>query len=364
VQGLGGAVVTAVSLSLIMTLFPAPRDRAKAMGVYGFVAAGGGSVGVLLGGVLTDLLNWHAIFLVNVPIGGLVLALSFRLLPAATATTTTRRLDTAGAVTITAALVTAVYAIVGGNAAGWTSVRTLGLLAGAAVLLLVFVAVERRVPAPLIPLRLLRVRNVASANVVGVLWSAAMFAWFFLCALYLQNVLGYAPLAVGLAFLPGNVLSAALSLGVSAKLVLRYGIRRPLTVGLGLVGIGLLLLAKAPVDGHYVTDVLPAMVLLGIGAGLALNPMLLAAMTDVDQRDAGLASGITNTALMMGAALGLACLASVASSRTAHVAGHGVPTAVALTAGYHTAFLVSGLLAIAAAIIGAVAIRARSDASR
>jgi EmrB/QacA subfamily drug resistance transporter len=364
VQGLGGAVVSAVSLSLIMTLFPAPRERAKAMGVYGFVAAGGGSVGVLLGGVLTDLLDWHAIFLVNVPIGGLVLALSFRLLPSAIATATTRRLDTAGAVTITSALVAAVYAIVNGSTAGWTSVQTLGMLTGAVVLLVVFVVVERRVPDPLIPLKLLRVRNLASANVVGMLWSAAMFGWFFLCALYLQNVLGYAPLAVGLAFLPGNVLTAALSLGVSAKLVLRYGIRGPLTIGLGLVGVGLLLLAHAPVNGHYVTDVLPAMVLLGIGAGLALNPMLLAAMTDVDPRDSGLASGITNTGLMMGAALGLAGLASLASSRTAHAAGQGDPRAVALTAGYHTAFLVSGLLAIAAAIVGAVAIRTRNDANR
>ena len=364
VQGLGGAVVSAVSLSLIMTLFPAPRERAKAMGVYGFVAAGGGSVGVLLGGVLTDLLDWHAIFLVNVPIGGLVLALCFRLLPSATSTATTRRLDTGGAVTITSALVAAVYAIVNGSTAGWTSVQTLGLLGVAVVLLVVFVAVERRVPDPLIPLKLLRVRNLASANVVGMLWSAAMFAWFFLCALYLQNVLGYAPLAVGLAFLPGNVLTAALSLGVSAKLVLRYGIRGPLTIGLGLVGVGLLLLAHAPVNGHYVTDVLPAMVLLGVGAGLALNPMLLAAMTDVDPRDSGLASGITNTGLMMGAALGLAGLAGLASSRTAHAVGQGDPTAVALTAGYHTAFLVSGLLAIAAAIVGAVAIRAKNDANR
>jgi MFS family permease len=360
VQGLGGAVVSAVSLSLIMTLFPAPRERAKAMGVYGFVASGGGSVGVLLGGVLTDLLNWHAIFLVNVPIGGLVLVLSFRLLPTAATATTTRRLDTAGAVTITAALVAAVYAIVNGNTAGWTSVQTLGLLVGAVVLLLVFGAVERRVAAPLIPLALLRLRNLASANVVGMLWSAAMFAWFFLCALYLQSVLGYSPLEVGLSFLPGNILTAALSLGISAKLVLRYGIRVPMVIGLSLVGIGLLLLAGAPVDGHYLPDVLPAMLLLGIGAGLALNPLLLAAMSDVQPRDSGLASGITNTGIMMGAALGLAGLASVATSRTAHVAAQGGPTSVALTAGYHAAFLVAAGLAIAAAIIGAVAIRTKT----
>jgi EmrB/QacA subfamily drug resistance transporter len=364
VQGLGGAVVSAVSLSLIMTLFPAPRERAKAMGVYGFVAAGGGSVGVLLGGVLTDLLDWHAIFLVNVPIGALVLVLSFRLLPAATATATTRRLDATGAVLITAGLVTAVYAVVDGSSAGWTSVQTLGLLTVAVVLLLVFIVVERRVPAPLIPLKLLRKRNLVVANVVGMLWSTTMFAWLFLSALYLQNVLGYAPLAVGLAFLPGNVLTAGLSLGVSARLVLRYGIRGTLATGLGVFGLGLLLLARAPVDGHYLTDVLPAMVLLGAGSGIALNPMLLAAMSDVDPRDTGLASGITNTGLMMGAALGLAGLAGLASSRTAHVAGQGEPANVALTAGYHTAFLVSGLMAIAAAIISAVAIRIRSAATR
>ncbi|HEX5403208.1 MAG TPA: MFS transporter [Pseudonocardiaceae bacterium] len=359
-QGLGGAVVSAVSLSLIMTLFPTARERAKAMGVYGFVAAGGGSVGVLLGGVLTDLLDWHAIFLVNVPIGALVLALSFRLLPTSATTSTTRRLDTAGAVVITAALVAAVYAVVNGNTAGWTSVQTLGLLIGAVVLLVVFVAIERSVVAPLIPLGLLRLRNLVVANVVGMLWSAAMFAWFFLCALYLQNVLGYAPLQVGLAFLPGNVLTAALSLGISAKLVLRYGIRLPLTVGLALVGVGLLLLANAPVHGHYLPDVLPAMILLGIGAGLALNPLLLAAMSDVEASESGLASGITNTGIMMGAALGLAGLASLAASRTDDAATHGGSTAVALTAGYHVAFLVSAGLAIAAAIIGAVAIRTRT----
>jgi EmrB/QacA subfamily drug resistance transporter len=362
VQGLGGAVVSAVSLSLIMNLFPTPGDRAKAMGVYGFVAAGGGSVGVLLGGVLTDLLNWHFIFLVNVPIGGLVLALSFRVLRTAASTATTRRLDTAGAVTITAALVAAVYAIVNGNTAGWASVQTLGLLAVAVALVIAFGVIESRVPSPLVPLGLLKLRNLSSASVIGMLWSAAMFAWFFLCALYLQTVLHYAPLQVGLAFLPGNVLTAALSLGISAKIVLRFGIRLPLTVGLAAVAAGLALLAGAPVGGHYVPDVLPGMILLGIGSGLALNPLLLAAMTGVEARDSGLASGVTNTALMMGAALGLAGLASVAASRTGDVAAHGGSTLVALTTGYHAAFLVSAGLAVVAAIIGAVAIRVRNQA--
>src|SRR5437763_11515105 len=228
VQGLGGAVASAVSLSLMMNLFTEPAERAKAMGVFGFVAAGGGSIGVLLGGVLTDLLDWHWIFLVNLPIGVLVCALSLRLLPAARIESAQRRLDVAGAVTVTVALMLAVYAIVNGNQAGWTSAQTLGLLAGAAILLSVFFVIEARVSAPLVPLALFRLRNVATANVVGVLWAAAMFAWFFLSALYLQLVLGYSPLQVGLAFLPANLIMAAFSLGLSARLVMRFGIRLPL----------------------------------------------------------------------------------------------------------------------------------------
>lgn len=361
VQGLGGAVVSAVSLSMIMNLFTEPAERAKAMGVFGFVAAGGGSVGVLLGGVLTQLLNWHAIFLVNLPVGLAVVVLSARVIPAHAVAAVQRRLDTGGAITITAALVLAVYAIVNGNTAGWTSVQTLGLLGIAAALLVGFGVIESRVSAPLIPLALLRLRNLATANVVGVLWSAAMFAWFFLCALYLQFVLGYDALTVGLAFLPGNAVMAVLSLGISAKVVMRYGIRVPIAVGLGMVGMGLLLLARAPIGGHYVTDVLPSMVLLGVGAGLALNPTLLASMSDVEPSDSGLASGVTNTALMMGGALGLASLASIAGSRTSHLTATGSSPLAALTGGYHAAFLVGAVFAFAAAVVGAVFVRTRKN---
>ena len=238
VQGLGGAIVSAVSLSLMMSLFTEPAERAKAMGVFGFVAAGGGSIGVLLGGVLTDVLDWHWIFLVNVPIGIGVFVASLRLLPTARGGASEQRLDVAGAVTVTAALMLAVYAIVNGNEAGWTSTQTLGLLAAAAVLLGVFLVIESRVQSPLVPLGLFRLRNVATANVVGVLWAAAMFAWFFLSALYLQLVLGYSPLQVGLAFLPANLIMGAFSIGLSAKLVMRFGIRLPLAVGLGLASVG------------------------------------------------------------------------------------------------------------------------------
>ncbi|HYX89639.1 MAG TPA: DHA2 family efflux MFS transporter permease subunit [Gaiellaceae bacterium] len=359
VQGLGGAVASAVSLSLMMNLFTEPAERAKAMGIFGFVAAGGGSIGVLLGGVLTDLLDWHWIFLVNFPIGVLVVLLSLRLLPAApgSAATGRGRLDIAGAVTVTASLMLAVYAIVNGNQEGWLSAQTLGLLAGAAALLALFVAIEARVRSPLVPLGLFRLRNVATSNIVGVLWAAAMFAWFFLSALYLQLVLGYSPLEVGLAFLPANLIMGTFSIGLSAKLVMRFGIKRPLATGLLLAGAGLVLFVRAPVGGSFVVDVLPSMILLGFGAGMAFNPVLLAAMSDVEPSESGLASGLVNTSFMMGGALGLAILASLAAARTDSLSAAGDGHLAALTGGYHVAFFAGALFAVAAAALGAALLR-------
>ena len=284
VQGLGGAVVSAVALSLIMNLFPESGERAKAMGVYGFVCAAGGSVGVLLGGLLTDAFGWHWIFLVNLPIGIAVSTLCVMLIPAHPGLAG-QRLDLGGAFTVTTSLMLAVYAVVNGNQAGWASAQTLGLLAAAAALLAMFLFIESRVESPLMPLGLFRLRNVATANVAGVLWAAAMFAWFFISALYMQLVLNYSPLQVGLAFLPANLIMAALSLGLSARIVMRWGFRVPLAAGLGLAAAGLALFARAPVDGGFVLDVLPGMILLGLGAGIALNPMLMAAMSDVDPAD-------------------------------------------------------------------------------
>src|SRR3954449_2075134 len=351
VQGLGGAITSAVSLSLLMTLFVSAGDRAKAMGVFGFVASGGGSIGVLLGGVLTDVLDWHWIFLVNVPIGIAVVLLSTRLLPSAPGAARSTRLDVAGAITVTGALMLAVYAVVNGNQNGWTSAETLGLLAVAAALFVVFLLIEKWTRAPLMPLGLFRNRNLSTASVVGMLWAAAMFAWFFLSALYLQLVLGYSPLQVGLAFLPGNLVMGALSLGLSARIVMRYGIKRPLAIGLGLAAVGLLLFARAPIDGQFVVDVLPGMALLGIGAGIAFNPVLMAAMSDVAPEESGLASGVVNTAFMMGGALGLAVLASVAAARTDSLRPDHGPLA-ALLGGYHVAFLVGAVFAAAAAAVG------------
>ena len=231
VQGLGGAVASAVALSLMLGLFTEPAERAKAMGIFGFVASGGGSIGVLLGGILTDTLSWHWIFLVNFPIGVLVVLLTLRLVPTAPPTAADGRLDVAGAVTVTASLILAVYAIVNGNEKGWTSAQTLGVLGASLAIFAAFLVIESRVRVPLMPLRLFRLRNLSTASVVGILWSGAMFAWFFMTALYLQLVLGYSPLQIGLAFLPGNVIMGALSIGLSAKLVMRYGLRKPLATG-------------------------------------------------------------------------------------------------------------------------------------
>ncbi len=360
IQGLGGAVVSAVSLSLIMNLFTEAGDRAKAMGIYGFVCAGGGSIGVLLGGVLTNALSWHWIFLVNLPIGIAVYALCLSLLPGGRGPAAAARLDVAGAVAVTASLMLAVYAVVNGNEAGWTSARSIGMLSASAVLLALFLVIESRVREPLMPLSLFRLRNVATANAVGVLWAAAMFAWFFISALYMQLVLGYNALQVGLGFLPANLIMAAFSLGLSAKIVMRFGIRLPLAAGLLMAAAGLALFARAPVGGNFAIDILPGMLLLGLGAGVAFNPVLLAAMSDVKPRESGLASGVVNTSFMMGGALGLAVLASLAAARTNNLLASGVDAIVALNGGYRLAFLIGALFAATAAVLGAVFLRAGS----
>lgn len=357
VQGLGGAVVSAVALSLIMNLFTEPGERAKAMGVYGFVCAGGGSIGVLLGGLLTDTLSWHWIFLVNIPIGVAVYALCLMLLPAARGHAEGEKLDVGGAIAVTASLMLAVYAIVNGNETGWTAPRTLGMLGAAVALMAVFLVIESRVAHPLMPLRLFRLRNLATSNVVGVLWAAAMFAWFFISALYMQLVLGYSAMQVGLGFLPANLVMAAFSLGLSAKIVMRWGIRGPLAAGLFMAAAGLALFARAPVGGAFWVDVFPGMMLLGLGAGIAFNPVLLAAMSDVSPAESGLASGVVNTSFMMGGALGLAVLASLAAARTGALAAAGAAPAAALNGGYQAAFLVGAVFAAVAGLLGLVFLR-------
>lgn len=362
VQGLGGAVVTAVALSLILKLFPEPGERAQAMGIYGFVCAAGGSIGALLGGLLTQQLGWHWIFLVNLPIGIAVYAGSRALLPPDALAQGPRRLDLGGAVTATGGLMLAVYGIVGGNEAGWSSPRTLGLLGAAALLLAMFLAIEARVREPLMPLRLFRLRNLAAANVIGMLWSAGMFAWFVIAALYLQAVLGYDPFTVGLAFVPADLIMAVFSAGLSARLIMRFGLRGPAWVGLALGTAGLLLFARAGLGGSYWVDVLPGMVLLGVGAGMAFNPVLMAAMNDVDGSEAGLASGVVNTSFMMGGALGLAVLASLADARSAQLQAAGALPPAALHGGYQLAFFAGAALTALATLFAAFWLRPRQQA--
>lgn len=357
VQGLAGAAVGAVALALIMGLFSEPAERAKAMGFFGFVMSGGGAVGVLLGGVLTGLLSWHWIFLVNLPVGAAVAVATLRVLPDDDVEPGSTRLDVPGAVLVTVSLMAAVYAVVGGNERGWSSGATVGLLAASAALLAAFVVRESRAAAPLVPLRLFALRNVTVSQVVGVLWAAAMFAWFFLAALYLQQVLGYTALEVGLAFVPTSLVMMICSLRLSDRLVMRFGVRVPLTVGLALAAVSLALFAAAPVGGAFIPDVLPSMLLLGVGAGIAFNPVLLAAMGDVEPHEAGLASGVVNTSFMMGGALGLAVLVAVSDSRTATLARSGSPTVEALAGGLQVAFAVGAVFAGLAALVGGVFLR-------
>ncbi len=329
VQGLGGAVVSAIALSLIMDLFTEPGERAKAMGIFGFVCAGGGSVGVLAGGLLTSTLGWNWVFLVNLPLGAAVYALCARLLPADTPRAAGMRLDLAGAVTITAASMLAVYGIVNGSAP---------LTVAAAALLGAFLVIETRVTQPLMPLRLFRLRSLSAANAIGVLWAAAMFAWFFIAALYLQHTLGYDPMEVGLAFLPANLIMAVFSIWLSAKVVMRFGIRVPIVLGM--------LLSAAGLGGFVFGHVLAGMLLLGLGCGMALNPVMLAGMSDVDPSESGLASGVLNTSFMMGGAIGLAALARISES-----------------AGYQAAFAIGAGFALLAALLGALFLRAAAPAS-
>ena len=356
-QGLGGAVVSSIALSLIMNLFTEPAERAKAMGVYGFVCAAGGSIGVLVGGLLTSGLSWHWIFLVNLPIGAGVCAYCIALLPDDRPQGRGRRLDIAGAITITLSLMFAIYGIVKGNEAGWTSARTIGLLGAGVALFIVFVLIEAFADAPLMPLGLFRFRNLSNASVIGALWSAAMFAWFFVSSLYMQLVLGYSAMQVGLAFLPANLIMAAFSLGLSAKMVMRFGNRLPLAVGLALASAGLTLFAFSPVEGNFFLHVLPAMTVLGVGCGMALNPVLLVAMSEVAPGDSGLASGVVNTAFMMGGSLGLAVLVSASAARTENLLAAGSAMPVALTGGYQLAFAFAAIFAAVAAFLGAVLLR-------
>jgi EmrB/QacA subfamily drug resistance transporter len=350
-QGIGGAMTSAVILGMIVTMFPEPREQAKAIGVYAFVASAGGSVGLLAGGVLTQSINWHWIFFVNIPIGVATALLATRLLDRDAGIGFGDGADVPGAVLITASLMLGVYTIVKPAAEnGWGAGRTLALSAASLVLLLAFLAREASARNPLIPLRIFRSRNVVGANMIQALSVSGMFAMFFLGSLYLERVLGYDALQIGLAFLPVTIAMGTLSIRYSERLIMRFGARRSLIPGLVLIGAGLALFTRAPVGGDYVTNVLPVMLLLGTGAGVSFPALMTLAMSGATKSDAGLASGLVNTTAQVGAALGLAVLATLAASRSDALLGDGT-TRAALTSGYHLAFWIGAALVVAAIVV-------------
>jgi EmrB/QacA subfamily drug resistance transporter len=352
VQGAGGAMTSAVVLGMIVTMFPEPREQAKAIGVFAFVASAGGAIGLLVGGVLTQSISWHWIFFVNVPVGIATAVLARRSIEPDEGVGIGAGADVPGAALVTGALMLGVYTIVSPAAEyGWGAGRTLGLGALSLALLVAFVVREATARSPLVPLRIFRSRNVAGANLIQVLSVAGMFGMFFLGALYLQRVLGYDPLGTGLAFLPVTVLMGTLSVRYTDRLITRFGARMMVLGGLVLFMAGLALFTQAPVDGRYVAHVLPVMVLLGTGAGLCFPALMTLAMSGATHSDAGLASGLINTTAQVGGALGLAVLATLSASRSDELIGAGQTTAAALTGGYHLAFGVGAALVLVAIVV-------------
>jgi MFS family permease len=340
-----------------VTMFPEPRDQAKAIGVFSFVASAGASIGLLAGGVLTEAINWHWIFFVNLPFGIATALLAMRLLKKDAGIGLGQGADVPGAVLVTSSLMLLVYTIVEVPKEGWGSVQTIGLGAIAIGLMAAFIAREARARTPLIPLRIFRSRNVSGANVVQMLMVAGLFGMFFLGALYMQRVLGYDALEVGLAFLPVAVIIGVLSLGFSARLNMRFGARATLIPGLAMMVAGLVLFSLAPVDAGYVTDLLPSMVLLGIGAGLSFPSLMMLAMSGATERDSGLASGLINTSQQVGGALGLAVLTTLSTTHTEGLLKDGESMAQALTDGYHLAFAIGAALVVVGIAVASIVLK-------
>ncbi|MEV6974705.1 DHA2 family efflux MFS transporter permease subunit [Kitasatospora sp. NPDC093806] len=358
-QGVGGALASAVSLGMIVTLFPEPGERGRAIGAFSFVGAAGASIGQVLGGVLTEALDWHWIFLINLPLGLTAAGLAVRVLTADRGPGLRAGADALGAVLVTAALMLGIFTIVGTAEHGWTSARTLGLGLLSVALLAGFLVRQARAAHPLLPLRMFRSRAVSAANAVQVLVISGMFGFQILVALYLQNVRGYGAAATGLAMLPAAVAIGAVSLLLSARLNARFGERNVLLAGLALLVGALGLLLRLPVEAGYLTDLLPTMLLIG-GGGLVLSALAGLGMSGAGEADAGTASGLFNTTQQVGAALGVAVLSTLATSRADALAAAGEPLADALTGGFRLAFAVStGLLALAFVVTATVLRRAK-----
>jgi EmrB/QacA subfamily drug resistance transporter len=358
VQGIGGALASAVILGMIVTMFPEPGNQAKAIGVYGFVASAGGSIGLLLGGVLTQAISWHWIFLINLPIGIATAYLARRHVVSREGIGLREGADYPGAALITVSLMLGVFTILKITEWGWLDTRTIVLSAISAALLALFIRRQATIANPLMPLRLFRSRNVAGSNVLQALLVAGMFGMFFLGALYLQRVLRYDALEVGLAFLPTTLVMGTLSLGFSEKLIMRFGPRRTLIPGVCLVVVALLLFARTPADASYLTDLLPPFLLIGIGVGTSFPAIMTLAMSGATPQDSGLASGFVNTSMQVGGAIGLAVLATLSTERTESLLAGGASHASALTSGYHLAYLIGAALAAIAVAIAVFVLRA------
>jgi EmrB/QacA subfamily drug resistance transporter len=356
-QGIGGAMTSAVVLGMVVTMFPDPREQAKAMGVTAFVASAGGSIGLLAGGVLTQSINWHWIFFINVPVAIVTTWFVLRLIERDEGIGLGEGADLPGAVLITSSLMLGVYTIVKPAAEqGWGSGTTLALGATSLVLLVLFVVREATATTPLVPLRVFRSRNVTGANLVQILTVAGMFGMFFMGSLYLERILHYDPLQIGLAFLPTTVIMGALSMRYAERLFTRFGARTTLLPGLVLIALGLALFTRAPADGSYL-DVLPVLVLLGTGVGVCFPALMTLAMSGATQSDAGLASGLVQTAAQVGGAIGLAVLATLSATRTKHLRADGDSTAQALTGGYHLAFWIAAASVVAAIAVAVLVLR-------
>ena len=359
VQGVGGALTSAVILGMIVTMFPEPREQAKAIGAYTFVAVAGGSIGLLLGGVLTETINWHWIFFVNIPIGVATALAAIRLVPDREGIGLTAGADLPGAVLLTGGLMLFVYTILGVAEEGWGSSQTLLLGAISIGLLIAFVGRQARVANPLMPLRLFRSRQVSGANLVQALLVVGMFAMFFLGALYMQRILGYDALQVGLAYLPLTIVMGTMSFRVTGQLNLKYGPEATLVPAMFFIVAGLLWLARTPIDANYAFDLLPSMILIGLGAGLGFPSLMTLAMSGVTESDSGLASWLVNTSVQVGGAIGLAVLATFATKRTEGLLADGEPAAEALNSGYHLAYLIGAGLVLVAIAVAFTTLRAR-----
>jgi EmrB/QacA subfamily drug resistance transporter len=359
VQGVGGALTSAVILGMIVTMFPEPREQAKAIGLYTFVAVAGGSIGLLLGGVLTETINWHWIFFVNIPIGLATALFAIRLVADREGIGLTAGADLPGAVLLTGGLMLGVYTILGVAEEGWGSSQTLALGAVSIGLLAAFILRQARVANPLMPLRLFRSSKVSGANVVQALIVVGMFGMFFLGALYMQRILGYDALQVGIAYLPLTVVMGVMSFRFAGQLNLKYGPEAALVPAMVVIVAGLLWLARTPIDANYVVDLLPSMILIGLGAGLAFPSLMTLAMSGATEADSGLASGLVNTSVQVGGAIGLAVLATFATERTQGLLADGEPAAEALNSGYHLAYLIGAGLVLVAIAVAFSVLRAR-----